>query len=399
MKSGLYYSKNAIDPVFGELKPLVRFDLVSSTEELREKFYSSEYDFVYLDIKDDKQALGVIHAAHKLDPGVFFVSHEAFNLPEIETFYHIKKDHLARNMIEALSFHEAKVNHELQVIYKPGIKSIQNTFFLLENSMQGLVLTDARDSIIYMNEAAKGMLNLDHERHLMRQYIRLEKELEQVIYNENEEKTAESYFEYVRVTDSDLYVRVLRKKIATQQEMAGFVYYIEDVTDRQMNAQTLKEERAKYLDLTSRLNDILLKDLTSNAYNLSYLKRKIDLEIKHAKRMQSEVRMIHIGIKDFDQQVSALTLKKAVQEKSVRYLTQKFPEPHIVGNLKLGSWLVILQGNTHDMPKNFRNFCEQMSVFLNEEFSVVKLEVAFMEFVDIKKYNNSQDLMKAIPVW
>ena len=142
----------------------------------------------------------------------------------------------------------------------------------------------------------------------------------------------------------------------------------------------------------------MLKEIGSNLYNFSYLKRKLDIEIKHAKKAQSDVFFLYFGIPNFDQQIAEHGLRRAFLTQIARFLLDKFPEPHIVGNLHDGHWLVILQEEILSFQEGVSEHAKQMQDLINHSFPELNIKVSHHEIHNLKKFKNSEELIEDLPL-
>jgi len=279
MKSGLYFSKKTKPKTYLELAKVFELDHVASIVALKKNFEKYTYDFFYIDVKDDVEALKVVHLACEYDRDIVSMTHVQYDIPQMDGFYLLPQKDPVESVLEILSYHQAKKNNELQTVYGIFDERGHDYFYLSEHSPLGIVLIDAESSIFYINEVAKNLIGFDDEKKLLRYYLKLESNIEDLTQDKDTQEGR--FYEFVPIIASDINVSVLQKEILSNNAVIGSICYLEDVTEKFSGTQKISEEKEKYERLTSRLNEVLLKDLGSNVYNLSYLKRKMDLEIKH----------------------------------------------------------------------------------------------------------------------
>lgn len=383
MKSGIYFSKSPPPKDFAVLKAVFALDHAGTVAVLRKKLKRSGCDFVYLDVGREAMALEVIHAAFAIDPTVVLLTPHDLDIPEMAHVYRLPEKGLVSGVVEILSFHQAKKNNELQTVYGVFDERGHDYFYLSEHAPLGIILTDAEDGIIYANHKAKRMIGFDDQKKFLRSYLKLDSVMTDV--------PAET-----GVIGTTRFLGVMQKVVFSGKNRLGAITYLEDVAQKRKGNVSLIREKERYERLTMRLNDILLKDLGSNAYNLAYLKRKIDLEIKHAQKGQSDVCLYYFAITDVEKKLPEQILRRAVLAQITGLLLQKFPDPHVVGILRDGHWLVIVEGEGVEVVEKPDALAGELSRAVGSFVADAKVDVMCREVTDFKKYRNSEDLIRKV---
>lgn len=396
MKSGLFFTADPSSPVSQELSQTFDIDVVQSLDHLKKALHKKEYEFLYIDVKDTSDMLSLIHLAFKLDEELVIMTHHEYHFPKVDHFYLLSGKNLQRSVIEVLSFHQAKKDDGLQASYGSFDERGHDHFYLSEHSPLGIVLTDSEDSIFYVNETAKNLLNFDDANRLLKYYVNLVGTND--LLNQTDAYADSRFFEFLPIIDSDLYVSVLQKDVLIENERFGSIIYIEDVTDRQQASEKLNLEKTKYQKLTNRLNDIILKGLGADTYNLSYIRRKLDLEIKHVHRLQSESKVVFLGLPQFEKKVLANEDRKEVLAAATKTVTEKFSKLHIVGQLGNGKWLVILQEGIVDAADEMETFGQQMQGQLQDQFPKFNLKVKTQLFEDLSLFQKADELLLQVGI-
>lgn len=394
MKRGLFFSQTKSSSIFQQLQKLLSLTLVSSAEELKTALHAEVCDFIYLDIKNEQDVWSLLHTVFKMDAELVLVTHHVYGLPFIRQLHQISEQRIAESLLEVLSFEEARSQHQLQVVYSGIEDRGRDQFYLTEQSPMGIVMTDSEGSIFYINEAGKELLNYDEGRKLLRQHLQLDRRVD-ALNHENSQRGIRSY-DQVAVVDSDRFVSLILKDVTQGDERIGSVAFFEDVTDAQLSSARLSREKDKYEKLTSRLNDLILKGVDTDIYNESYIARKLDLEIRHAHRMQNDCGVCVFFLKDYEDLFQGVAQQKNFQVRVADAMMLKFPDPYIVGFLTGGFWIVIAPTKISDNDLELNKFQQELNLILQDESHLKTTKFRQVIFNDLRQFQSSDDMVEVL---
>ncbi|HLD45267.1 MAG TPA: hypothetical protein VJC18_07515, partial [bacterium] len=147
-------------------------------------------------------------------------------------------------------------------------------------------------------------------------------------------------------------------------------------------------------------NEVLLHELDTQAYNLSYFKRKLDLEIRRAHKGVHDVCLFYFAIDPLDQIITDHKIKKHIIINTTSCLLEKFPDPYIVGHVDNGQWLVIATSDFLHVGSDVPAIASQLTEHLNHELSSQGLaavaQITSRVIKDLKSFKNSDDVLETV---
>ncbi len=404
MKKGIYFTSFRKPPIFNSLQDSFDLTKVSSLSQLKKDFSKGKFDFVFVDLATTDKTPAVIFSLYDLDQEIPIivqgVAEASKKNPSIENTYFITKKVLPKDIHELLSFHKAKLKGSLQTQYHKGASQHYDNFFLPEQSPLAVVFTDAENSVFYLNENAMKMLDFKPKNRLFQSYLEI-KHSSGNVFNKNT-SSQDSFFEFRLLPHSGRYVNVFQKAVFSEKTIVGYVYFLDDVTDKHNQAEGIKEEKAKYEKLTGRLNEVLIHELDTNAYNVTYFKRKLDLEIKHAHKAKSDVKLFYFALPQLDKKITDHMHKKLLISQSTNFLLDLFPDPYILGHIHDGHWLVISQSDylhvSGDVPLIAEQFKDYVMLLLSRMEMPLKVDVVSKAFENLELFKNSDEILDSLGI-
>lgn len=348
MIKGLFYSPKRDFAVLRHLLVGLDVSVVTGLAALKRKVKPAEISFVYL--VDPQNAWEVAAKLSSLRPDIPIICACAETLlPPIRSLYAVKTDHDPVAIANTAAFHRAQLKGEILDKFPSSGREL---FFMADVAPSGIMLADADDYVFYLNPVARELVGERTGIHLISTYFDLR---ENVIQRFEDGKTlsrgASANYASVKARNTTRPLSVSRREIEYQGQHVGAAYYIEDADRRLDNVRQLTDERRRFEHLANRLNEVLLKDMASHAYQASYLKRKIDLEIRRAKRSPSQVSIVSLKLDGLDHvPVPAAKIKKLVSAINEMLLTE-YPEPNVLGILEDGHWVAVCPGDISDFSK------------------------------------------------
>jgi PAS domain S-box-containing protein len=404
MNTGLVFTSNKQSPVYSDLKDKLTMTMVSSLAKVRKELFKQEFDFIVVETKKIAVILDVILVAYDLDKEIAVLAFDApeihKKLPRIENLYFIPPRRYLENIHEVLSFHMSKCRHELQFVYDKKHFASVDRFTFFENAPLGMVLTGTEGNVFYLNQKARFLIGYKEEQRVLRHYVDIPYDVRKHLSSTFHD--LEETHDFVKVVDSETYITLRQQPVFDNKELIGFVFFLEDASEKHEQTTRIQKEKEKFERLTGRLNEVLLHELDTNAYNISYFQRKLDLEIRHAHKEQMAVVMFFFSLPDLVTSVSSPIHKKDIVSEATGFLIEQFPDPYIVGHIDDGHWLVITQGDFLNIKDEINVIEEQFSGFINElkqQFKITNnIPVASQVIPDLKKYSSSFELFSSLGI-
>jgi hypothetical protein len=348
MIKGLFYSPKRDFAVLRHLLVGLDVSVVTGLAALARKSKLTEISFVYL--VDPQEAWDVAAKLATLRPDlpIICACTEAL-LPSIRSLYAVKTNHDPVAIANAAAFHRAQLKGEILATFPT---TGRDPFFIANVAPTGIMLADADDYVFYLNPVARELVGNRAGIHLVSTYFDLRQNVVQRFEDDdNQSRRVSTNYDSVKARHTARPLSVSRQDIEIQGQRMGTAYYIEDADRRLDNVRRLTNERRRFEHLANRLNEVLLKDMASHAYQASYLKRKIDLEIRRAKRSPSQVSVVSLKLDGLDHvPVPAAKIKKLVSAINEMLLIE-YPEPNVLGILEDGHWIAVCPGEVSDFSK------------------------------------------------
>jgi hypothetical protein len=396
MRKGIFYSPQKELKALSGLLDEFDMQVVATPTALGKRLQEGDFEFVYLANADLETLQKIFFIVFSNDPSLPIIlaldESKADSIPKMDQLYRVSKTPKPQEILSTLSFHRAKSRHELQITYD-GID--RDFFFLPDQSLRGIVFADADDHIFYLNDVARNLLSYQESQNLVYQYLNFEERV--VIHFEDERsrdaRSSPLLYESVNTLTNQRVLSVLRRTIAKGQQKVGTVYYLEDAEERQADIKKLNEERRRFEHLASRLNDVLLKDVSSHAYQFSYLKRKLDLEINRAKRSLSQVAILSLILKCFSPTQSESRAIKSVLSEINELLLQEYPDPHVLGLVRDGHWVIVVQNDGTKISRNSEVVAAMVLQILKGHDVSKSWDIMVKEETDLKIYQSGDELI------
>ncbi|MFH1356880.1 MAG: PAS domain S-box protein, partial [bacterium] len=390
--------------LYADLKDKLTMTMVSSLAKVRKELFRQEFDFIVVETKKISVILDVVLVAYDLDKEIAVIAFDApefhKKIPQVENLYFIPPRRYLENIQEALSFHMSKCRHELQFIYDKKHFASVDRFTFFENAPLGMVLTGTEGNIFYLNQKARYLIGYNEEQRILRRYVDIPHDVHKQLSAASCD--LEETYELVKVVDSETYITLRQQPVFDNKELIGFVFFLEDASEKHEQTTQIQKEKEKFERLTGRLNEVLLHELDTNAYNVSYFQRKLDLEIRHTHKEQVAAVLFYFALPKLDTSVSAPLQKKDIVSEATGFLIEQFPDPYIVGHVDNGHWLVITQGDFLNIKDEIHVIEEQFASFIDELTRKLKIEkkitVVSQVITDLRKYSSSVELFHELGI-
>ena len=393
MIKGLFYSPKRDFAVLRHLLVGLDVSVVTGLAALTRKVKPTEISFVYL--VDPQDAWEVAAKLSSLRPDIPIICACAETLlPPIRTLYAVKTDYDPVAIANTTAFHRAWLKGEILVKFPT---SKRESFFIADVAPSGIMLADADDYVFYLNPAARKLVGERAGIHLVSTYFDLRQNVIQRFEDEdNRSRGISTNYDSVKARNTARPLSVSRRDIEYQGQRVGAAYYIEDADRRLDNVRRLTNERRRFEHLANRLNEVLLKDMASHAYQASYLKRKIDLEIRRAKRSPSQVSIVSLKLDGLDHvPVPAAKIKKLVSAINEMLLTE-YPEPNVLGILEDGHWIAVCPGEVAPFSKGASWIAAPVAQMIESDLPGKSVTPVVKEENDLAKYQDVDELIAAL---